>query len=132
MNRTKQQNMNEQNEQNVTHPADFTALCGVEPFGQQLVLDGKIIAQTKDTRHAKVLADGVKALALLNEKAHSLHRFGILRPCPFCGTNRTRIHEWILGAVIICECGGRGPEAYGETKMPMACDLWNRREQANA
>jgi hypothetical protein len=54
-----------------------------------------------------------------------------LRPCPFCGTKRIRIHEWIFGAVVICECGGRGPEGCSETKIAMACDLWNRREQPN-
>jgi hypothetical protein len=59
---------------------------------------------------------------------HSVERSARLRPCPFCGTERTRIHEWLFGAVIICECGGRGPEGYGDTKIPMACDLWNRRD----
>jgi hypothetical protein len=55
-----------------------------------------------------------------------------LLACPFCGTKRSRVHEWFFGAVIICECGGRGPEGYGQTKIPMACDLWNMRKQANA
>ena len=54
------------------------------------------------------------------------------RPCPFCGTKRTRIHEWINGAVIICECGGKGPEGYGPTAIQTACDLWNRRETHTA
>ena len=50
-----------------------------------------------------------------------------LKPCPFCGTERTRIREWLYGAVIICECGAQGPEGFGGSMKIMACDLWNRR-----
>ena len=51
-----------------------------------------------------------------------------LKPCPFCGTDRTELREGVFGAVIVCECGARGPYGGGESKIPMACDLWNRRK----
>ena len=55
-----------------------------------------------------------------------------LKACPFCGTHRTRLHEWNDGALILCECGAKGPESSGEYRanfVPMACDLWNQRKQ---
>jgi len=54
-----------------------------------------------------------------------------LRPCPYCATKRLRLHEWMDGAYVHCECGGKGPPGYGPTAKIMAYDLWNRREQPN-
>ena len=58
-----------------------------------------------------------------------------LLPCPFCGTNRTKLVQWPIttenwGAEIRCECGCRGPSGFGKSSIPMACDLWNRREHS--
>ena len=58
-----------------------------------------------------------------------------LLPCPFCGTNRTKLVQWPIttenwGAETRCECGCRGPSGFGKSSIPMACDLWNRREHS--
>ena len=54
-----------------------------------------------------------------------------LRACPYCATKRLRLHEWMDGAYVHCECGGKGPPGYGPTAKLMAYDLWNRRIQPN-
>ena len=58
-----------------------------------------------------------------------------LLPCPFCGTHRTKLVRWPtttenFGAEIRCECGCHGPAGFGESCIPMAADLWNRREHS--
>ena len=51
-----------------------------------------------------------------------------LVPCPFCGTKRLRLHEWMFGAYIHCECGAKGPYGWGSNAKLMALDLWNQRQ----
>ena len=58
-----------------------------------------------------------------------------LLPCPFCGTHRTKLVRWPIttenfGAEIRCECGCHGPAGFGKSCIPMAADLWNRREHS--
>ncbi|MBU2051462.1 MAG: Lar family restriction alleviation protein [Gammaproteobacteria bacterium] len=48
-----------------------------------------------------------------------------LKPCPFCGSDDTRVHEWLFGAVIHCSsCGSKGPIA---SAMETAVKFWNKR-----
>jgi len=68
-------------------------------------------------------------MAIKERQKHKAIEEANLRPCPFCGTKRTKINEWMYGAEVICECGGKGPEGYGESRKIVACDLWNRREE---
>ena len=56
-------------------------------------------------------------------------------PCPFCGTERTKLHaehthinKWLCGAVVVCECGASGPPGTGKSAIIMACALWNQRK----
>lgn len=54
----------------------------------------------------------------------------LLKECPFCGTKRLHLHEWIDGACVHCECGGWGPDGAGDTAKIMAYEMWNKRVYA--
>lgn len=54
-----------------------------------------------------------------------------LKPCPFCGTSRLYVVDnadlACCRSFVSCDCGARGAEAFGSTRVCMAHDLWNRR-----
>lgn len=58
-----------------------------------------------------------------SRKPHGLD----LQPCPFCGTNRTRLRD-DFGAYVLCECGCRGPYSGGQNARPIAIEMWNTRQ----
>lgn len=59
-------------------------------------------------------------------RAHLSDKCNLL-PCPFCGTNRTSVHEWLFGSYVFCECGAHGPHGFGENPRLMAITMWNQR-----